>query len=103
MLHPTSWRYAGGQVILTYAAVLDGRPGPGARALPAHGIARSADPRVPSPPRVCTDSVATHAARHLAWLRETDPVAGAALSGVPPVWDALDRHVPAPAGAVPAG
>ncbi|WP_432969013.1 hypothetical protein [Dactylosporangium sp. CA-233914] len=49
---------------------------------------------------MATDAVATHAARHLAWLRETDEVADAALATVPAVWQALDRHVPAPAGAV---
>nr|BFE60523.1 hypothetical protein GCM10020063_050490 [Dactylosporangium thailandense] len=102
LLHSTSWRYAGGQVVLTYAAVLDGRPGPGARVLPEHGIARSPDPRVPSPPHACPDAVATHAARHLAWLRATDPVAGAALATVPPVHDALDRHVPDLAGSISA-
>ncbi|WP_433203068.1 hypothetical protein ACQP00_33475 [Dactylosporangium sp. CS-047395] len=100
VLHSTSWRYAEGRVVLTYAAVLDGTPGPGARELPEHGIARSPDPRRPSPPQVCPDAVATHAARHLAWLRETDPVAGAALAAIPSVWNALDIHIPAPAGVI---
>jgi hypothetical protein len=89
------------QVVLTYVAVLDGVPDPASRQLLEHGIARSGDPTSPSPPEVCPDAVATHAARHLAWLRGTDEVVGAALTGVPWVWDALDRFEPAPAGAAP--
>ena len=101
ILHSTSWRFVDGQVVLTYAAVLDGVPDPWSRRLLEHGIAASGDPASPSPPQVCPDAVATHAARHLAWLRGTDAVAGAALAGVPAVWAALDRFEPAPAGAAP--
>jgi hypothetical protein len=101
VLHSTSWRFTDGTVVLTYAAVLDGRPGPGARPLPEHGIAYSTDPTAPTPPHVCADAVATHAARHLAWLRAHDEVVATALAARPDVWHALDRFTPTPAGSLP--
>jgi hypothetical protein len=42
--------------------------------------------------------VATHAARHLAWLREHDEVIATALAGLPSLWHALDDYAPVPAG-----
>jgi hypothetical protein len=98
VLHSTSWRFAGGGVTLTYVAVHDGGDDPAAAALPDHSIAHSGDPTVPSPPHVCDDAVATHAARHLAWLRERDEVAATALAALPDLWHALDRYTPSPAG-----
>ncbi|GAA2584513.1 hypothetical protein GCM10010399_13160 [Dactylosporangium fulvum] len=41
-----------------------------------------------------------HAARHLAWLRTHDEVVAAALAGLPVLWHALERYVPASAGAL---
>jgi hypothetical protein len=101
VLHSTSWRYADGTVVLTYAAVLDGRPHPTAQPLPDHGLAHSGDPITPSPPHICPDAVATHAARHLAWLRCHDEVVATALAGMPALWHALDRFTPSPAGNPP--
>ncbi|MGI5240076.1 hypothetical protein [Dactylosporangium sp. CA-139066] len=98
ILHSTSWRYADGAVVLTYVAVVDGEPEPGAVRLGPHGIAHSGDPVAPSPPRICPDAVATHAVRHLAWLRAGDEVVATALAGHPALWRALDGYTPAPAG-----
>ncbi|GAA3302628.1 hypothetical protein GCM10020218_098540 [Dactylosporangium vinaceum] len=98
ILHSTSWRYTDGVVVLTYVAVLDGEPAPGAVRLGPHGIARSADPTAPSPAQVCLDAVATHAARHLAWLRVGDEAVATALAGHPALWRALDGYEPALAG-----
>ncbi|MFD0576050.1 hypothetical protein [Dactylosporangium darangshiense] len=104
MLHSTSWRYAAGAVVLTYVAVFDGAPPPGATVLGPHGIAHSGDPAAPSPPYVCADAVAAHAMRHVAWLRGADEVAATALARLPGLWRALDGYVPAPAGGfAPAG
>jgi hypothetical protein len=101
ILHFTAWRYTDGGVVLTYAAVLDGHPVPGTRPLPAHGIAHSGDPTVPSPPHVCPDAVATHAARHLAWLRSHDEVVATALADLPPLWHAWTGSPPARPAAPP--
>ncbi|GAA4251821.1 hypothetical protein [Dactylosporangium darangshiense] len=48
-------------------------------------------------PGHCAGAVATHAVRHLAWLRRTDEAAATALAAL---WHALDDHAPAPAGAL---
>lgn len=100
LLHSTSWRYRNGSVILTYVAVLDDTDDH-YRELGAHTIAHSGDPTAPSPPHVCADAVATHAARHLAWLRENDEAVATTLAGLPRLWHALDRFKPGPAGALP--
>jgi hypothetical protein len=98
VLHSTSWRFAAGGVTLTYVALPGDGDDPTGTVLPDHSIAHSLDPALPSPPHVCDDAVATHAARHLAWLRERDEVVATALAALPEVWHALDRHIPSPAG-----
>ncbi|WP_433087384.1 hypothetical protein ACQP1P_15720 [Dactylosporangium sp. CA-052675] len=100
ILHSTSWRYAGGAVVLTHVAVFDGRPEPDAVPLAPHGIAHSGDPTAPSPGEVSADAVAAHAVRHLAWLRGGDEVvvAATALAGHPQLWRALNGYAPTLAG-----
>ncbi|WP_433616865.1 hypothetical protein ACQP2P_16070 [Dactylosporangium sp. CA-139114] len=101
ILHSTSWRYTDEAVVLTYVAVFDAVPAPDAVPLGPHGIARSGDPAAPSPPVVCRDAVATHALRHLAWLRRTDEVLATALAGLPELWRALGGYLPGLAGELP--
>ncbi|MFB9184986.1 hypothetical protein ACFFX1_43285 [Dactylosporangium sucinum] len=102
LLHSTSWRFDAGAVVLTYLAVLDGTAAADSAPLVSRALAHSGDPAAPSPAQVPVDAVAAHALRHLAWLRERDEVAAAALAGVPALWDALDDVTPAPAGALSA-
>lgn len=95
VLHSTSWRHAGDEVVLTYIAVVT--PGssapvsfaerPVARAVLARGDA------VSPPPIIESAQVLEHALRHLAWLVEDDPAIAAAL----PTWkDVLESYVPEP-------
>ncbi|WP_238011702.1 hypothetical protein KZZ52_46050 [Dactylosporangium sp. AC04546] len=101
ILHSTSWRFEAGGVVLTYAAVLDGAPTADFVPLASRTVIGSGDPAAPSPAAVPVDAVAVHALRHLAWLRERDEVAAAALVSVPALWAALDDFTPAPAGCAP--
>ncbi|MEV4623208.1 hypothetical protein AB0J74_31425 [Asanoa sp. NPDC049573] len=98
-LHSTSWRYAAGSVVLTYAALPDPAP--------SHTIPLSPDRMViggtaltPSPPHVDADAVAAHAARHLALLASTDPVVADAVTDQPEIWDLLGKLPAGPAGAL---
>ena len=95
VLHSTSWRHAGTEVVLTYLAVLD----PGC-ALPdswvatpvAHTELARGDETTP-PPTIAVDQVLEHALRHLAWLSREDEVIGRALPGWTRV---LAGYVPEP-------
>jgi hypothetical protein len=98
-LHSTSWRYAAGSVVLTYAALPDPAP---------HGTSPLAPDRMvigraalaPSPPLVDADAVAAHAARHLALLATTDPVIAATTSQQSHLWDLLAKLPAGLAGAL---
>ena len=98
ILHSTSWRFASGQIVLTYAALPD--PDPRSAAIlhapaePAHGV----DPVAPSPPQVGQADVVAHACRHLAFLHDTDPVVTAAGRRHPQLWTLLGEFRPEPAG-----
>lgn len=103
LIHSTSWRSSGPNVILTYVVVVD-VDGPVLGAWPdAKPISRevlvghppsghgAAEP--PAPHRL---AVLGHAVRHVAFLRQFDTTAAAAL---PAAWDApLDALRPALAG-----
>ena len=95
MLHSTSWRHAGNEVVLTYLAVLpSGHPLP--ESWEEAPVARSdlarGDVTAP-PPAIGVEQVLEHALRHLAWLSHEDPVIGAALPG----WSGvLEAYVPEP-------
>jgi hypothetical protein len=98
VLHSTSWRFAGGQIVLTYAALPDPDPGTATvlhpPAEPARGIASMA----PSPPQVDQADVVAHACRHLAFLHHTDPVVAAAGRRHPELWTLLASFRPDLAG-----
>jgi hypothetical protein len=99
VLHSTSWRHAGNEVVLTYLAVV--APGYGlpdsweARPVGHTELARG-DVTTP-PPVIAVDQVLEHALRHLAWLSHEDAVISQAL----PEWSAvLEGYVPEPFRAV---
>ena len=99
VLHSTSWRHLqDGTIVLTYAALPDPEPDRPAVPILDPGLARSADPRRPSPPQVRHAQVAAHAARHLALIADTDPLVREVLDRSPELGRAL-----AALGRVPAG
>lgn len=98
VLHSTSWRFAEGRIVLTYAALPDPEPATATLLGPPTTPAGSADPLAPSPPQVDQPEVAAHACRHLAFLRHTDPAVAAAGRLNPRLWALLDAHRPDVAG-----
>jgi hypothetical protein len=95
VLHSTSWRHAGAEVVLTYLAVVppvlsspeSWQIAPIARAELARG-----DTTAP-PTAIAVAQVLEHALRHLAWLVADDPAIATALPG----WSAvLESYVPEP-------
>ena len=98
MLHSTSWRFAEGRIVLTYAALPDPEPATATALGPATPIAIGPDPLTPSPPAINAADVVTHACRHLAFLRHTDPVVAATSHSHPQLWTLLDAYRPDVAG-----
>jgi hypothetical protein len=98
-LHSTSWRYAAGSVVLTYAALPDPAP-VGTTPLSPDRMVIGRAALAPSPARVDADAVAAHAARHLALLSSTDPVVGGALAALPQICDLLAKLPAGTAGAL---
>ncbi|GIF51204.1 hypothetical protein DFJ67_3326 [Asanoa ferruginea] len=98
-LHSTSWRYAAGSVVLTYAALPDPAPHNTSPLSPDRMVIGRAA-LAPSPPRVDADAVAAHAARHLALLASTDPIVANAAAAQPDLWDLLAKLPAGPAGAL---
>jgi hypothetical protein len=95
VLHSTSWRHSGNEVVLTYLVVV-----PEDAILPesweiapiAHTQLARGDATTP-PPVIGVSQVLEHALRHLAWLVREDEQIGAALPG----WDGhLASYVPEP-------
>jgi hypothetical protein len=95
VLHSTSWRHAGGEVVLTYLAVVESSVNlpeswlrePVARAELARGDATA------PPSAIGVAQVLEHALRHLAWLVGEDEVIAKALPG----WKTLlESYVPEP-------
>ncbi|MEV6968713.1 hypothetical protein AB0M47_26710 [Hamadaea sp. NPDC051192] len=98
LLHSTSWRFEGGRVILTYAALPDPDP---ARTLPldpSRPLPYAADPLAPASAVIDVADVAAHACRHLAYLRQTDPVVALAALDDPQLWDLVADSTPAMGG-----
>ena len=95
VLHSTSWRHAGKEVVLTYIAVVP----PGTVPPPSWQIVEVArselargDATAP-PSSIDIMQVQEHALRHLAWLRQDDPT----ISGLLDDWsDALSDYIPEP-------
>ena len=95
VLHSTSWRQPGDEVVLTYVAVV-----PLSTQLPRSfvemPVARTdlarGDATAP-PPIIGVAQVLEHALRHLAWLVQDDPVVAGELAG----WiGALESYIPEP-------
>jgi hypothetical protein len=95
VLHSTSWRHAGAEVVLTYLAVVSPGAGPPPSwdsAPVAHAELARGDATTP-PPAIGVLQVLEHALRHLAWLVRDDP----AIAGALPDWsDVLAGSVPEP-------
>jgi hypothetical protein len=101
VLHSTSWRYQPtGELVLTYLVCPDPEPAIEVVPLPDLQLAYAAGPAHPTPPALHLGHVASHAARHLAWLGHTDPVVAATLSAQPRLLAALQPLAPSTAGLV---
>jgi hypothetical protein len=95
VLHSTSWRRAGDQVVLTYLAVVEGtvplNPNLIAEPVARTDLARGDATAAPS--MIGVEQVLEHALRHLAWLVADDAAVAAGLPG----WaELLAGYVPAP-------
>jgi hypothetical protein len=79
LVHSTSWRHEGQQVVLTYVAVLPAAPAPedpgGPLVSHPHGRVQLARGDATAPPaEIDVAQVLEHALRHLSWLAKDDPV-----------------------------
>jgi hypothetical protein len=80
VLHSTSWRHAGGEVVLTYLAVVEPAAPPASWSLAPVDRSELARGDVLAPPvAIGVQQVLEHALRHLAWLHRDDPAIAAAL------------------------
>ena len=82
ILHSTSWRHAGKEVVLTYIAVVspDSVPPPSWQIVEVtHPELARGDATAP-PSSIGVMQVQEHGLRHLAWLRKDDPTIAALLS-----------------------
>jgi hypothetical protein len=82
VLHSTSWRHVGSEVVLTYLVAIEpvGAP-PESWCITPVGQADLARGDVTAPPiAIAVDQVLEHAMRHLAWLVADDPAIAAALA-----------------------
>lgn len=95
VLHSTSWRHSGAEVVLTYLAVVQAAATPPESwvAAPiAHAELARGEATAP-PPVIGVHQVLEHALRHLAWLVRDDPVIAAEV----PDWrTVLEDYVPEP-------
>jgi hypothetical protein len=95
VLHSTSWRHSGAEVVLTYLAVVPAGATPPESwlAVPiAHAELARGEATAP-PPVIGVHQVLEHALRHLSWLVCDDPVIAAEL----PEWRrVLEDYVPEP-------
>jgi hypothetical protein len=95
VLHSTSWRHAGTEVVLTYLAAVapTATAPPSWRVVPVvHADLARGEATAP-PPTIAVEQVQEHALRHLAWLVRDDPAIAVALSA----WlGALAGYVPEP-------
>ncbi len=95
VLHSTSWRHVGKEVVLTYIVVVppDSTPPPSWRvaAVARSELARGGATAPPS--SIGVIQVQEHALRHLAWLRQDDPTIAMLLDS----WESvLADYVPEP-------
>jgi hypothetical protein len=79
MIHSTSWRY-GEDFTITWAVYPDpANLVESEYTLLEGNVARGEDPVHPVPEEIPLDAVASHAARHLAFLVENDPIVAAGV------------------------
>ena len=95
VLHSTSWRHGGDEVVLTYLAVVapDSTPPPSWEVAPVGHTELARGGATTPPPVIGVNQVLEHALRHLAWLVQEDEEIGRALPG----WaEALKGYTPEP-------
>jgi hypothetical protein len=95
VLHSTSWRHAGTEVVLTYLAVVAPRAAtpPSWGLVPVAHVELARGGAVAPPAAIAVRQVQEHALRHLAWLLRDDTAVAATL----PDWGAaLADYVPEP-------
>lgn len=95
VLHSTSWRHAGEEVVLTYLAVVSpsgGSPPSWEISLVTHAELARGDATAP-PPAIGVLQVLEHALRHLAWLVRDDQAIASALPDWPEI---LTDYLPEP-------
>ena len=95
VLHSTSWRHAGKEVVLTYIAVVPpGSVPPPSWKIVEVGRSELARGDATAPPSsIGIMQVQEHALRHLAWLRQDDPT----IAGILDNWSgALSDYIPEP-------
>jgi hypothetical protein len=104
ILHSTSWRHVGAEVVLTYLAIVSpvAGPPPSWKEAPVTHVALARGDATTPPSAINVGQVLEHALRHLAWLVRDDPV----IASVLPDWsEILADYVPEPfrpfAGSVP--
>lgn len=100
LVHSTSWHFDGesDELVLTWAVTPDPRPGGDTRPVLGGRVAQGSDAAHPVPSGLGDDAIATHAARHLAFLIETDRAVAEALARDRLLFDALVSYAPALAG-----
>jgi hypothetical protein len=95
VLHSTSWRHGGDEVVLTYVAVVApvDAPPPSWRIAPVARADLARGDATAPPAAIAVRQVLEHALRHLAWLSRDDPAIAEALGA----WrEALSDYVPEP-------
>jgi hypothetical protein len=98
VLHSTSWRFAPGEVILTYVALPDPSPARGQPLARGDDLARGREPTAPAPIGIPRGAVIAHACRHLAFLRRTDALIARQANNQPGLWCLIDAFEPGVAG-----
>jgi hypothetical protein len=98
LLHSTSWRFAGGSVVLTYAGLPDPLPAPAVPLDLRQPLPYAADPLAPTLDHLTVHEVAVHACRHLAYLQRADPVVALTADAAPQLWELIADFSPAVAG-----
>jgi hypothetical protein len=98
VLHSTSWRFAAGGVVLTYAALPDPHSAAQTQPVALDAMVGGAGPLAPSPAALDLDAVAAHACRHLALLVTVDDDVALAARELPELWELVAKLPPALAG-----
>jgi hypothetical protein len=95
VLHSTSWRHGGNEVLLTYLVVVEGDASvPSAwEVLPVVRSDLARGDAITPPPVIGVGQVLEHALRHLSWLTRDDAAIAAELPDWRPV---LEGYVPEP-------